>query len=94
MISLSDLIYALPKLAGSPLENAVLIQRHCGGTIIKSTLGANYHYHNNLDGVWVDVSRKKFGKRAWPYRSIVLDYKVTAPVDELEEKVLELLSWM
>lgn len=84
--------------AGQCTVSSLLIQRHCGGIIMACAVGRAPHYFNDINGVWIDVTRQQF-PRTWPYRSLK---KEPAPssyifsdtwdrVELLEQRCLEIL---
>lgn len=86
--------------AGQCTVSSLLIRRHHGGRIIGCVVGATRHYFNDLEGIWLDVTRAQFGARMWPYKKITPDPSPTSfifndtwdRVDILENRVMRVLS--
>lgn len=84
--------------AGQCTVSALLIQRHCGGDIIRCQVGGDsyrrvVHYFNELDGgVKIDVAGGQFDRRS-PYRLFQAnpDPKVYIFNDTWDR--VELLEW-
>lgn len=90
--------------AGQCTVSSLLIQRHCGGDIVRCAVGGEYrrtiHYFNELPGgVKIDVTGGQFDRRS-PYRL----FQVNPPekiyifddtwhrVDLLESRVIDVLD--
>lgn len=91
--------------AGQCTVSALLIQRHCGGDIIRCQVGGDsyrrvVHYFNELDGgVKIDVAGGQFDLRS-PYRmfqrnpkqSLYIFNDTFDRVEHLEYRVLDVLN--
>jgi hypothetical protein len=93
------------KAAGQCIVSSLLVQRHCGGIIVRCNVGRTYniavHYFNELPGgVMIDTTRAQF-KSVSPYSSFKKNppedtyiFKDTwARVDILEDRCMKALSW-
>lgn len=90
--------------AGQCVVSSLLIQRHCGGDIVRCAVGGEYrrtvHYFNELEhGVKIDVTGAQFDRRS-PYRLFKVnpDKKLYIfddtwyRVDILESRVIDVLE--
>lgn len=91
--------------AGQCTVSSLLIQRHCGGKIVRTEVGSGYagivHYFNELDGgIKIDVTGGQF-KAISPYRKFKRDPDPSTyifadtwdRVDLLESRVMDALAW-
>lgn len=91
--------------SGQCVVSSLLIQRHCGGEIIRCEVGGNHqylrvkHYFNEINGVWVDSTTSQFMLRS-PRRLFTRNPPVASyifndtwhRVDLLEYRVMDVLD--